>query len=112
MIGVGEFTLKVISLSTLSAAAPPAPPSMTTIVVSETPAAKIKTLPDLETPRISTTHLALLNEFGRKLRQTADRNQRLSELCKLMVGPQFHGRSAVALRIAREKPGEAPRTLC
>jgi len=61
---------------------------------------------------LSATHLSTLSEFGQQLLGIEDVSGRLSALCRLMVSPEFRGRSAVALRASKDALSEAPKPLC
>ncbi|QNN23422.1 SpoIIE family protein phosphatase [Planctomycetales bacterium ZRK34] len=62
--------------------------------------------------RIDTTHLNTLTDFAHELLTLPTRRARLERLCHLMVDGAFHGRRAVALRMARGDSELTPQALC
>ncbi len=109
-VQVGEFSLTLSSVEDSrhtqeETAAPQVP-----MVEAET--GKIASMREFETPRLAATHLSILSDFGQQLLMLDAPAARLVELCKLMVRPEFHGRSALALRASKESFTEAPKTLC
>lgn len=68
----------------------------------------IKSLRDIETPRISASHLSQLMAMSRKLITIEDATARLNVLCELVVSQEFHGAVAMVLRLA---PGEATKVV-
>ena len=108
-LGVGPYTLTF------------APPDETTafdaptrsrLVVGDLAAGRISTLKDVDPPRLAASHLTTLNDFSRELLATADPSARLRSLCRLMVGRDFHGRWAYALRLPQASPEGPPAVLC
>src|SRR4029453_6550923 len=113
--GVGEFVLRVVSVSGPrgSAVTPvETPPGGThSVTVAETASAEISALREFSPPKIASSHLSILNEFGQRLLGIDDPAGRLRELCKLMVRDDFHGRCAMVLRLSKERPMEQPKVL-
>ncbi len=72
----------------------------------------ISILGDFVSPKIDTSHLSTLSEFTHRLLDVDDSQERLRLISRLMVRHDFRGRRAVALRIDRSMPGEAPEVLC
>src|SRR5438105_3901658 len=70
-VAVGEFVLKLVNPE----AAAPAPPvqndTSTNIPVTSGAAGEISRLKDVEPPRIASSHVSLVNEFGQNLLQVA-----------------------------------------
>jgi phosphoserine phosphatase RsbU/P len=64
----------------------------------------IRTLMDFDPPRIAAEHLRNLMEFSRRLINVEDPQERLAQLCHLMIGKEFHASLAVALRIRKGTP--------
>ena len=64
----------------------------------------IRTLMDFDPPRIAAEHLRNLMEFSRRLISVEDPQERLAQLCQLMIGKEFRGSLAVALRIRGGTP--------
>ncbi|MEX0652741.1 MAG: SpoIIE family protein phosphatase [Phycisphaeraceae bacterium] len=62
-------------------------------------AAGVSLLREVEPPRVSTAHLALLSAFGSELINTESDDQRRDALCRLMVGDDFHASAAVVVRL-------------
>ncbi len=110
-LGIGEFTLKVVSLTGARAATLDDSLGSGGLDVSEA-AAEISTLHEVETPRLSASHLSIISEFGQTLLRIAKPEERLAELARLMVRPEFQGRCALALRIERAESNEKPKLLC
>lgn len=109
-VQIGEFSL---SLATLQEEPAPAPSEQTTQVnMQDAETGRISSMRDFETPRLAATHLSTLSEFGQQLLAIEEPAQRLVALCKLMVQPEFHGRSALILRASKESFTEAPKPLC
>src|SRR5258705_8315712 len=80
VIGVGEFSLRVVGLSD-SISSTREPEGLKPVEVSEVGAPAITTLKDVEAPRISSSHLSILNEFGQRLIKITDPMDRLRALC-------------------------------
>ena len=74
------------------------------ITIVEQQASPLQRLRDMAAPKISGTHLSALTEFSASLLSTEEEEARLSKLCRLMVSPEFHGTTAVVLRIDRKRP--------
>jgi phosphoserine phosphatase RsbU/P len=114
LIQLGEFALTLSPLED-SRAEPPAPASTTmnaNLSMVDGQVGRITSLKDFDTPRLSATHLSTLSEFGQQLVATEDPAARLSALCKLMVSPEFRGRSALVLRASKENLTDPPKPLC
>lgn len=75
----------------------------------------ITSLQDIETPKVSASHISVLSKFADELLTIEDATQRLERLCQLMVSEPMHGKSAVVLRISRN-PGntasDAQNVIC
>jgi sigma-B regulation protein RsbU (phosphoserine phosphatase) len=114
VITVGEFTLRMAGIGESATATRP-PENLKPLDVSEGGAPAITTLKDHESPRISSSHLSTLTEFGHRLIKIDDPLERLGALCKLMVRDEFHGDCAMVLRVTKAKgntqAGHAPRIL-
>jgi serine phosphatase RsbU (regulator of sigma subunit) len=76
-----------------------APPARRSAPLVFERATEIHTLLDFEPPRVSAAHLHTLLELGRRLGATESPEARLEELCRLAVRPDFHGATALALRV-------------
>jgi len=114
VIGVGEFLLRVVSLDMGDATPSPghaSPAQVGGLAVSDM-TAEISTLHEVESPRLAASHLSILNEFGQGLLRVADPQQRMIDLCRLMVRDEFQGRCALVMRLLREQATEAPQILC
>lgn len=72
--------------------------------------APLQSFADMESPKIAATHLSALTALSSSLLACADAQQRLKTLCQLMVSKDFHGMSAVALRLQR-KSDQPPEVL-
>ncbi len=107
-VQVGEFLL---AMSSQEDSVTPAP-AAGSVTMSDAHSGRIAALADFESPRLGAAHLSILSEFGQKLLATESAAARLTELCKLMVGPEFHGNTALVLRASKETFTEAPKPLC
>ncbi len=65
-----------------------------------------------EKAHIDTIHLSTLTEFGQRLMATPKSSERLRMLCRLMVRNDFHGQSAVGIRMVKGNSRFAPGKLC
>ena len=114
VVTVGEFTLRIAGVGESATATRP-PENLKPLEVSETGSPAITTLKDHETPRISSSHLSTLTEFGLRLLKIEDATERLRALCKLIVRDEFHGDCAMVLRVNKAKgttqAGHGPRIL-
>ena len=110
LVQVGEFS---ITLASLEESKPPVEATSGTapgLVEKET--GRIASLRDFESPRLAATHLSILSEFGQQLLTLDKPVHRLAALCKVMVRPEFHGRSAMVLRASKESFTDPPKPLC
>lgn len=82
---------------------------LTRLTVTEGAAGRISTLNDVESPRVQAAHLLKLNDFAQKLLATPQPADRSLELCRLMVGPQYHGRWAAVVRLVAD---DTPLLIC
>jgi sigma-B regulation protein RsbU (phosphoserine phosphatase) len=109
-VGIGPYTL------TLAAAAEDTtslePPTRSRLLLSDAAAGRISTLKDVEPPRLAASHLTTLSNLSRDLLASDDPAARLTALCRLMVGRDFHGRRAYALRLSEANPDQSPSPLC
>jgi serine phosphatase RsbU (regulator of sigma subunit) len=110
IVQIGDATLVVSAPNErLYTAQPTKDPAMP---VRETQAGHISTLSRGAQPNISAAHLTTLMGFSRRLQSINNLNQRLRQLCSLMISEQFGGRSAVVIRLKRDDPSKPPQTLC
>ncbi|MEX2214998.1 MAG: SpoIIE family protein phosphatase [Phycisphaeraceae bacterium] len=79
---------------------------------AETAATTVHSLKEIEPPKIDTMHLTTLSEFGQRLTEIEDPNERLRLLCRFVVRKDFHGLSAMALRMDKGTPTDPPQVLC
>ncbi len=114
LVQLGEFSLTLAPTEETHGATPvPTPGAAAAAVpVVDGDVGRIKSLKEFDIPRLSATHLSTLSEFGQALLSIEEPGKRLTALCKLMVRPEFRGRSAVALRASKENLTEAPKPLC
>jgi phosphoserine phosphatase RsbU/P len=115
LIQIGDFSLALMSQEDSPSAAPTpitAAASKVRMPVVEGHAGKISTLQEFESPRLNAAHLSILSDFGQQLLSLEEPDERRRSLCKLMVRPEFHARSAVALRASKESLTEPPKPLC
>lgn len=59
----------------------------------------VRSLSDLEPPKIAATHLSTLMEFSRRLMSLESADDRLTAMCQMMVSDEFHGILAMVLRL-------------
>jgi len=98
---IGEFVLSFsppLGDSTVA-------PARTTLRTSDAQA-DIRSLQDLEQPKVAAGHLSVLIDFGRELLETDDAVERLARLCRLMLREEFGGRFAAALRSSGDGAAE------
>ncbi len=88
---------------TISVAPPP---------VMDRPAGTINTISEFWSSTIRAEQLSLVVRFADRLLEIDEPSQRLVELCRLLVGPEFHGLAAVCLRISVTDTGSRPELLC
>ncbi len=108
-VQVGEFSLSLASLDESKPALQPE--SGTKVFMQDGESGRVASLGDFESPRLAAMHLSILSEFGQQLLLLDDPAHRMAALCKLMVRPEFHGRSAIALRATKESFTEPPKPL-
>lgn len=111
-IQIGSFQLTLTAPHSSRPTPPPTPlPFSTTVHVSDDEG-RLSTLKDLEPPRVAASHLTTLNDLAQKLLVTSDPRQRSLELCRLMIGRNFHGEWAMLLRIRPGAANQPPEILC
>ena len=81
------------------------------VFVNEAESSTISTLRELEPPRIAASHLMTLNGLSQRLLAAADPAERRDALCRLMVGEEFHARSAVVLRVSKGETEAPPQVI-
>lgn len=81
-------------------------------IMSDAEHVEIETVEEMEPPRVSASLLSHILELPRQLENAGDMRQRLECLCAFMVHGEFHGQLAVALRLNRERPDQAPQHMC
>ncbi|HEY4330687.1 MAG TPA: PP2C family protein-serine/threonine phosphatase, partial [Phycisphaerae bacterium] len=109
-VQLGEFSM---SLSSAEESKPPSiAPTSAKVGIVEAETGRIASLRDFEPARLAATHLSILSEFGQQLLNIEEPAKRLAALCRVMVRPEFHGRSAMVLRASKESFTEAPKALC
>ena len=116
-VQVGPFTLRIAGeASSATAMATMMSPSPSRLAVADD-GRMIRTLREVQPPRLAVDQLRCLDDFGRAVLEMPDATERLSALCGLMLDPCFGGRWAVAVANA-EGPGadgrdaDEPRPLC
>lgn len=98
-IRVGDYTILLHLPATIAQRAQPEPEAIVDDSATDGPSTLIKTLLDVEPPKISATQLSTLMELNRRLLVLSDPAERLGALCELVVREEFHGSLAVALRV-------------
>ncbi len=71
----------------------------------------IRALSELQPPPLEPVHLRLLLDFGHELLTMPDRSQRYAALCRIMLSPELHGRSATIIRLKPAAPDKPPAVL-
>lgn len=121
VVRIGEFTLHLAPAAPEGAGggvggtgAKTMAPDTGSMIVASTheDAGAVSALRQMESAHVATEHLAQLSHFGEQLIATSDAEQRLIVLCRLLVGEQFHGQAALALRLDRAADPSEPRILC
>ena len=108
--GLGEGELS--GLGELGGPAFPTVAGPATMVQDDRLGTQIAMLHEVASPKIDTTHLSILSEFTNRLESIEDVGDRLRELCHLLVRREFHGLSAMGLRISRQDEKKDAETLC
>ncbi|HVY44542.1 MAG TPA: SpoIIE family protein phosphatase, partial [Minicystis sp.] len=98
-IAIGDYTL-TFHIEPSGSARSPLASSRGRVALNEDRPTAIRTLLDFDPPRIAAEHLFTLMDLSRRLLSMSAPGERLDALCQLMVKPEFHGRDAMALRIA------------
>lgn len=112
-IGATTLTLALMSAESLSPQDGDSSQSAARMAVRDAAAAeRITTLEPGEEPKLSAGHLTTLMALGQRLANIENMAERHRLLCSLLVSPQFGGRSAVVIRVARDDASKPPRTLC
>jgi phosphoserine phosphatase RsbU/P len=65
----------------------------------------VRSLRDLDPPKIAASHLSTLMDFSRRLLGIESPDERLNALCQLMISSEFHASLSLAMRV---RPGEMP----
>lgn len=71
----------------------------------------ISVLSRVAPPRLDSSMIASLSDFGRTLIELPSTADRLARLCELMCGDMIHGRWALALRIDPTRPEAVPHAM-
>jgi len=107
-VEIGGFTLRLRRAG--ASAGAPCVESTQSVVVTDEQAGSVTALAQLKAPMVSAAHLSMLLGFGQQLLEMEDPRQRLEWLCRQIIGDEFGGRWAVAMRTQRGDSG--PRLLC
>lgn len=74
---------------------------------------KVTRLQDMQPPKIDASHLSMLTRFSTQLLQTENDDDRTRLLCELMVGKEFRGNTALAMRLNKDDPeDQVSQMLC
>jgi sigma-B regulation protein RsbU (phosphoserine phosphatase) len=110
-VGMGAFALRFFQ--------PPAAAGETTasdpqnsVLISSAQSGPIASLAEGAVPKVAASHLSSLIAFGRQLVGVQDAGERLRGLCRLMVGDEFGGWSAMVIRLCMDRPADPPRVIC
>ncbi len=108
VVQIGEFTLQLIPATSESISAASrdmeAQAEVTAPAVQpQEDAGAVSALRQVEPAHVATEHLAKLADFGRMLISTEQSQQRLIDLCRLVIGENFHGQCALVLRLEKDQ---------
>jgi serine phosphatase RsbU (regulator of sigma subunit) len=81
------------------------------VSVSDSDVVRLSTFEGPNRPRIAASHLSTLMRFGRELFTIEESSERLLALCRLMVGREWNGTVAMAVRVNRSAPEAHPQML-
>jgi hypothetical protein len=95
VIGVGDYTLRLIP----APARAPVPPARPDQQDDDAAVVTLRALGDAEAPRIAAEHISGIMAFGQALQRTPDPRERLRRLLEFAVGPELQGLAASALRL-------------
>lgn len=109
---LGRFELKLWNLRPITEKPQQVSKSVVEMPANEAVPASVSSLADVAPPKIDTLHLTTLTEFGQRLVDIEDPNERLRTLCRFMVRKDFHCLSAMALRLDKRNPNDPPQVLC
>jgi serine phosphatase RsbU (regulator of sigma subunit)/pSer/pThr/pTyr-binding forkhead associated (FHA) protein len=76
------------------------------VSISDAKSGPITSLGEGAVPKIAATHLSRLMAFGRQMMDVPESADRLRGLCRLMIGDEFGGWSAMVMRIRKDLPGD------
>jgi serine phosphatase RsbU (regulator of sigma subunit)/pSer/pThr/pTyr-binding forkhead associated (FHA) protein len=111
-IGIEHFTIQVELDGPAKTRRRPTAVTGSSVTIADMDAGGVSRL-DAIKPKIDASHLKILTRFSSTLLQTEDDDQRLKQLCELMVGKDFRGNQALAMRLARDSDGQQqPDMLC
>ncbi len=109
---LGRYELKLWNLRPI-AEKPKQTKAVVQMPVADNVQASVSTLADVvEPPKIDTLHLTTLTEFGQRLTDLEDPDERLRTLLRFMVRKDFHSLAAMALRLDKRNPNDPPQVLC
>lgn len=109
---LGRYELKLWNLRPISEKPRQSAATLPEIPVNDTNQASVSSLADVEPPKIDTMHLTTLTEFGQRLVDIENPDERLRTLCRFMVRKDFHCLAAMALRLDKRNPNDPPQVLC
>lgn len=109
---IGRYELKLWNLRPITEKPQQTAHSVVQMPANEGAHASVSTLADVEPPKIDTLHLTTLTEFGQRLVEIEDPNERIRTLSRFMVRKDFHCLSAMALRLDKQNPNDPPQLLC
>jgi serine phosphatase RsbU (regulator of sigma subunit) len=112
VIAIEQFTMRVELEGPAKTRRRPTAISGASVTIADMDAAGVSRL-DAIKPKIDAAHLKILTRFSSTLLKTAENDQRLAQLCELMVGKDFRGNQALAMRLSRDGDGQQqPTMLC
>ena len=106
-IAIGDFTLRLLTADELTGETTALGRGGETGSTADT--GSVSSLTQLDPPHVATAHLATLSSFGERLLEIEREDDRLAELCELMVGDAFEARAAMVLRLDEAGGTERPK---
>lgn len=111
-IGIGAFTLRLVPAESEAPEGAGGAEMTMPAVATQDDAGELSSFREVAPSHIATEHLSRLSSFGRELIGEEDDDERLRMLCRLLLGEEFQGRCASALRLRRGEEPERAEMLC
>lgn len=110
-ITISRYRLRLIDPARPIADPDAEPAHEATLISDDADQPEISVLTQMTAPRLDTSHIAALSDFGRELMQIDDAQQRLDRLCAVVAGDLIRGRWALALQVDAEQTNKPPKLL-